>query len=173
MESKIIKQEKNSFLEREEIVLEIKNDVTPTYDEVKTELGRDAELTVIKRINTNFGKRIFNVELVVYDNIEALKKIETIPQKVRKKMEVDKKAKDEAAKKAADEAAKKAADEAKKAEAKVTEEPKVEEAAEEKAEEPKTEEEPKIEEKAEEVPIEEKVEESKEETKTEEKIEND
>ena len=77
MESKIIKQEKNSFLEREEIVLEIKNDITPTYDEVKTEVGKPAELIVIKRINTNFGKRIFSVDLVVYDNLDALKKIET------------------------------------------------------------------------------------------------
>ncbi len=150
MESKIIKQEKNSFLEREEIVLEIKNDVTPTYEEVKTELGKDAELTVIKRINTNFGRRIFSVDLVVYDNIEALKKIETIPQKVRKKIEVDKKAKDEADKKVAEEA-KKA-----EAEAKVTEEPKVEEVK-----------------PAEDIKEGTKTEEVKEETKTEEKIEND
>ena len=150
MESKIIKQEKNSFLEREEIVLEIKNSVTPTYDEVKTEIGKPAELIVIKRINTNFGRQTFAVEAVVYDNIEALKKIETIPQKVRKKMEADKKAKDEADKKVAEEA-KKA-----EAEAKVTEEPKVEEVK-----------------PAEDIKEGTKTEEVKEETKTEEKIEND
>ena len=127
MESKIIKQEKNSFLERDEIILEVKNDVTPTYDEINTELDRPTELTVIKRINTNFGKRISMVELVVYDNTEALKKVETIPQKVRKKMEADKKTEDEVAKKAA-EAAK--IEEAKPVE-EVPEEPKAEEKVEE------------------------------------------
>ena len=163
MESKIIKQKKNLFLEREELVLEIKNDVTPTSDEVKAEIGKTAELTVIKKINTNFGKRIFTIEAVVYDNIDAKRKIETIPQKIRKKMAADKKAEDETAKKAA-EAAKKAEDEAKAA--KASEEKPVEESSEG----------PKAEEKVEGPKVEEKVETKEapaEEPKTEEKVEND
>ena len=43
MESKIIKQEKNPFLDREELTLEIKNEVAPSFDEVKTEIGKDAD----------------------------------------------------------------------------------------------------------------------------------
>ncbi len=106
MEFKIIKQEKNPFLEREEIILEIKNEITPTADEVKSVIGKDTTLTVIKKINTNFGKQIFMVEALVYDNIEAKNKIETIPKKIRKKMEADEKATKEAEKKAAEEVVK-------------------------------------------------------------------
>jgi len=106
MESKIIKQEKNPFLERTELILEIENNVTPTSEEVKKEIGKNAELIVIKKINTSFGKQIFTVEAFVYDNAEIKNKIETIPQKVRKKMEADKKAELEAIKKKAEEAKK-------------------------------------------------------------------
>ena len=35
MESKIIKQQKNPFLEREELTLEIKNEVAPSLDELR------------------------------------------------------------------------------------------------------------------------------------------
>lgn len=104
METKIIKQEKNPFLEREDLVLEIKGEATPSFEEVKTAIGKDADLTVVKKITTNFGRNTFLVEAVVYDNIEAKEKIETIPQKVRKKMEAEKKAAEEAAKKAEEEA---------------------------------------------------------------------
>lgn len=137
MKTKIIKQEKNPFLEREELILEIANKTAPTSDEVKNEIGKDVELTVVKKIRTNFGKQIFMVEAVVYDNIEAKEKIETIPQKVRKKIEADKKTEKEATKKAEEEA-KKAKEEAKIAEENV--EVVEEEPSEEKVEEPKTEE---------------------------------
>jgi len=125
MESKIIKQEKNPFLEREELTLEIKNEVAPSFDEVKTEIGRDADLTVIKKINTNFGKQIFIAKAVVYDSKEAKEKIETIPQKVRRKMAEDSKAAAEAAKKAEVEAPEAPAEETK--EETPTEEPVAEE----------------------------------------------
>ena len=104
MESKIIKEEKNPFLERMEFELEIRNEVAPSFDDVKTELGKDADLTVVKKVNTNFGKQVFKVEAVVYDNKEAKEKIETVPQKVRKKMAEEQKAADDAAKKAEAEA---------------------------------------------------------------------
>ncbi len=104
MKTEIIKQEKNPFLEREELVLKIANQTAPTSDEVKKEIGKDLGLTVIKKIETSFGKQSFMVEAVVYNSIEAKEKIETIPQKVRKKIEADKKAEEEAKKKAEEEA---------------------------------------------------------------------
>lgn len=122
METKIIEQKKNPFLEREEFTLEITNEVAPSFDEVKAELKKDADLTVVKKVNTNFGRQTFIVEAVVYDNKEAMKKVETIPVKVRKKLEADEKAAVEAAKKAKAAEAKAAAD------AKAAEEEKVEEA---------------------------------------------
>ena len=146
MESKIITQTKNPFLEREEITIEITNPATPTYDEVKEAIGKDAGLTIVKKINTNFGRQTFVAEAVVYDNAEARKNIEVIPQKVRKKMEAEEKAAAETKakeEKAAVEA--KAAEEAAAAEAKATEEApaaEAEEPAKEKTEETKPEETP-------------------------------
>ena len=137
MKLEIIKQEKNPFLQREELTLEITSEAAPSASDVISELGRDEALTVIKKINTNFGRQIFIAQVVVYDNIEARKEIETIPQKVRKKMEADEKA---AAKKKAEEEAKaaKEAEEAKAAEEAAKEAAKAE--AEKPAEEEKTEE---------------------------------
>jgi ribosomal protein S24E len=103
MDAKIINQTKNPFLEREEITIQITNPTTPTYDEVKSAIGKDAALTIIKKINTNFGRQTFTAEAVVYDNAEAKKNIEVIPQKVKKKMEADEKSAAEA--KAKEEAA--------------------------------------------------------------------
>jgi ribosomal protein S24E len=162
MKSKIIKQEKNPFLQREEFVLEISSEVAPTEAEVKKEIGKDEGLIVVKKINTNFGRQKFMTEVVVYNNKEAKKKIETIPQKVRKKMEADKKAAKE--------------EENKKAEAaKIEAEKPVEESIEETKEEEKVEEEKPVEEKVKETkkeekvemekPVEEKVEEVKKEEK--------
>ena len=101
MKTKVIKQEKNPFLQREELIVEITSEAAPSTSEAVTALGKDEALTVIKKINTNFGRQTFLVEAVVYDSAEAKEKIETIPQKVRKKMEADKKAAEEEAKKKA------------------------------------------------------------------------
>jgi len=142
MKLEIIKQQKNPFLEREELTLKIENNVTPNFNEVKEELGKDMNLTVIKKINTNFGKQTFTVEAVVYDSNEAKKKIETIPQKIRKKMAAEEKATKEAEKKAEAEAKAKAEEPAPETPVETpAEEPKVETPAEEpKPEEPKPEE---------------------------------
>ena len=116
MKSKIIKEEKNPFLNRTEISIELTNDTTPTYDEVKEIIGKDKELTVIKKINTNFGKQSFVAEAVIYDSLEDKEKVEVIPKKIKKKMEEERKKAEEAAKKAEEEARKKAEEEAKAAE---------------------------------------------------------
>ena len=104
MDAQIITQTKNPFLEREEITLQITNETTPTSDEVKSAIGKDPTLTVIKKINTNFGQKIFQAKAVVYDTPEAKKRIETIPRKTRKKIEAEKKSTAETAKKAEAEA---------------------------------------------------------------------
>jgi ribosomal protein S24E len=104
MKLNIIKQEKNPFLQREEFMVEISSDSVPSKSDVISEFKKDESLTVIKKINTNFGKQVFLTEIVVYNNIEAKEKIETIPQKIRKKMEADKKVAEEAERKKAEEA---------------------------------------------------------------------
>lgn len=134
MKLEIIKQEKNPFLQREELTLKITSEAAPSTSDVISELGKDEALTVVKKINTNFGRQTFLTEVVVYDNIEAKKEIETIPQKIKKKIAAEEKSAEEAAKKKAEEEAKaaKEAEEAAKAEAeKPTEEEKTEEVKEE------------------------------------------
>lgn len=100
MKSKIIKQTRNPFLQREEIKIEIESNTPPTIEEVKSEIGKNKELTIVKKINTNFGKWTFLAETVVYDNSEAKEKIETIPKKIKKKIEEERKVEEEARKKA-------------------------------------------------------------------------
>jgi ribosomal protein S24E len=152
MEMKNLEEKKNPFLNRTEYTIELKTESAPSEDEIKEALGKDKELTVVRKINSNFGRQTFVVDAIVYDDLESKEKIQTIPQKVRKKMEEEKKKEaEEAAKKAEEE--KKAAEEAEKA----AEEAAVEEVKEEVIEEEKEEavEEPK-EETAEEKPEEKK-----------------
>lgn len=111
MEHKIISQEKNPFLSREEFKLQISAEANPTEDAVKEAVGKDADLTVVKKLGNGFGKNEFTADVVVYDSAEEKEKVETIPKKVRKKMEEEKKAAEEAAAKKAEEE-KKAAEEA-------------------------------------------------------------
>tara|TARA_Y100000310_G_scaffold344950_1_gene460720 strand:+ start:4597 stop:4938 length:342 start_codon:yes stop_codon:yes gene_type:complete len=84
MESKIIKQEKNPFLNREEIIFEIKSEAAPSFEEIKKQTGKDENLVVVKKVNSNFGTQTFTVEVFIYDSPEAKKKIEIIPQKIKK-----------------------------------------------------------------------------------------
>ena len=122
METKIIKQNTNPFLEREEFLIEIISESAPTKESVIADLGKDAELTIVRKIHTNFGKQSFLADVVVYASAEAKEKYTVIPKKIRVKMEAERKEKEAAEKKAAEEArkaeeeAKAAAEEAKKAE---------------------------------------------------------
>jgi ribosomal protein S24E len=84
---KILKQEKNPFLHREEFSIEIQADSNPSFEDVKKDLGKDPELSVVKKISSSFGKKVFNAEVFVYDSKELKDKIEVIPKKQRKKLE--------------------------------------------------------------------------------------
>ena len=106
MKTKIIKQEKNPFLQREELIVEIVSESTPNSTELISNLKKDDSLTVVKKINTNFGQQKFLAEIFVYESLEAKERIETIPQKIRKKIAADKKNEEETAKKKAKEEAK-------------------------------------------------------------------
>ncbi|MBS3087162.1 hypothetical protein J4226_01060 [Candidatus Pacearchaeota archaeon] len=101
MKTKIIKQERNPFLQREELFVEIISETVPSSSELISILGKDKTITVVKKINTNFGQQKCVAEIVIYDNAKVRESIETIPQKVRKKMAAEKKAAEEDAKKKA------------------------------------------------------------------------
>ena len=105
MEAMIIKQEKNAYLKREEYLIEIVSETNPVESEIVEFVGKDKELTTIEKISSQFGKQIFKVEVFVYEDSQAKKEIQTISQKVRKKIEEEKKkAVEEAKKKAKEEA---------------------------------------------------------------------
>ena len=76
MKTQILKQEKNPFLNREEITLEIESLANPSFEDVKNEIGKDAELTVVKKIEGHFGRGKFTAKIFVYDSKEAKEKIE-------------------------------------------------------------------------------------------------
>ncbi|MGK0208799.1 MAG: ribosomal protein S24E [Patescibacteria group bacterium] len=116
MKTTIISQNKNLFLNREEYMLEVSGHHTPTEAEIVADLGKDANLTVVRRINRGFGAGSVVADIIVYDSLEAKEKNLVLPKKVRAKMEADRLAAVQAEKKRVAEE-KKAADEAGAAEA--------------------------------------------------------
>ena len=90
MESKITKREKNPFLHREEIEMEVLNNISPSFAEVKKIIGGDENLIVVKKVEGNFGRQSFSAQALVYENEEAKNKIEVVPKKVRKKQAEEK-----------------------------------------------------------------------------------
>ncbi len=76
MNLKVLKKNKNPFLNREELQVEIKAESTPSFEQVKTALEKDPELTIIKRIDSNFGAKTFHADVLVYDNKEAKDRVE-------------------------------------------------------------------------------------------------
>ncbi len=98
METKILSKNKNPFLNREEIVMEIKSKSAPSMEAVKDSVGKSKDLIVVKNISSNFGNQTFTANFVVYDSVESKDRTEVIPRKVRKKAAEDKKKADEEAK---------------------------------------------------------------------------
>jgi ribosomal protein S24E len=141
MKTEIIKQKKNPFLGREEITIKVYSETTPTKEELKAETGKNPELTIIKRVESNFGRQEYIVEIQVYESAEARAKYEVIPKKIRAKMEKEKKEAEAAEKKrlADEKAAAEAAKEAAKVEAETSKEPAEKATVEETKEEEKTE----------------------------------
>ncbi len=97
MRSKIIHQKKNDYFGREEYLLEIINDFTPTKKEIIDEIGKPENLTVINGIKSSFGEKKFIANVFVYNNEEDKNKHTTIPKKIR--MEIEKKKREELKKK--------------------------------------------------------------------------
>ena len=87
MNSKLISQNKNPFLHREEIILEIESNTAPSFENIKKEIGKDPDLTTIKKINSNFGRHTFTAEVFIYDSKQAKDKLEKTPKSAEKKSE--------------------------------------------------------------------------------------
>lgn len=98
MEHKIISTNKNPYLGREELKVHLVAEKNPTKKEVVEALKKSEDLTVVKKIDGNFGRNTFHAEVVVYSNKEAKDKVETISRKTRKKLAEEAKKAAEAAK---------------------------------------------------------------------------
>ncbi len=98
MSFQIINQQKNPFLKREEYLIKIESETSPSFEDIQKQMNKDAELTIIKKVQGKFGTKIFNAEVFVYDSKEAKEKIEVIPKKIKKKLEEEAKKKAEEAK---------------------------------------------------------------------------
>ena len=60
----------------EEYKIEIQSNSAPKISEIKTFLNKPEELTIIKKVSSNFGRKTFTAEAVVYDNKEFMEKVE-------------------------------------------------------------------------------------------------
>lgn len=82
MEIKITNEQEVPFLERKLVMAQIgfKNE-TPTRAQVKkalaTETKAKEDLTIIRKIKTNFGKTSAVIKAYIYNNEDAKNKIET------------------------------------------------------------------------------------------------
>ncbi len=106
MNHKIVKELDNQLLDRKEYLIEIESIGNPKFDDVKSLVKGDEDLIVIKKLKGNYGQGNFVADIVVYNSAESKKRIEKVPQKVRKKMAEEEKQKAEQEKKAKEEAAK-------------------------------------------------------------------
>ena len=98
MKHKILSKNKNEFMHRDEILIEIEANVNPGFDEVKEIIGKDKDLIVVKSIRGNFGSHSFIAEVFVYDSKENKNKIEIIPRKIKLKLAEEAKKQAEAVK---------------------------------------------------------------------------
>lgn len=117
MKFEIIKQTRNELLHREEFIIQVAAAQNPTKEDIINFIKKDSEVCVVKEIQGNFGRDIFEVSVFVYDSPELREKTEYLPRKIRKKLEEERKKAEEAKAKAEEEAKKKAEEEAKAKEA--------------------------------------------------------
>ena len=75
MKTQILKQTKNPFLNREEILIGIESDSTPSFEDVKKNLEKP-EFAVVKKISGNFGSKKFNADVFVYETKDAMESVE-------------------------------------------------------------------------------------------------
>lgn len=78
----IKKDFKNDLFGRQELVLEVKSEKNPSFDEVRKmiadKVGKPEENVYVNRILGGFGNDVFEVEAQVYDSKESLDSIKRI-----------------------------------------------------------------------------------------------
>jgi len=86
----ILEHKKNVLLDREEVILLINADVTPsmkqTSELISNKFKSSADNIVVEKINGQFGSKQFKVYAKIYNNLKSKEKYETISRKQRKKL---------------------------------------------------------------------------------------
>ena len=80
MELKISTKVEKKYLGRKEIVMKGRSETTPSKAQLKEEAAKLAsaapELVVIKKVNQQFGRKDFEVEVYVYNDEKSMKEFE-------------------------------------------------------------------------------------------------
>ena len=80
MELKILTQIERPYLGRKELVLKGSADTTPSKAQLKEETSKIAsapvEMVVVKKVNQQFGKKDFEVEVYIYSDEKSMKEFE-------------------------------------------------------------------------------------------------
>ncbi len=90
MEAEVVERRENPLLAREEVLLKIRAQQTPSRKEVRelvvAKLGASPESVIVKKIWGLSGSREFNAEVFIYKDLEVMRTIE--PEYVLKRNEV-------------------------------------------------------------------------------------
>lgn len=80
---------RNELLNRDEISAIAQSEITPKTSELKValaeKLSKDGKLVVVKEVKGKFGSKDFLVKACVYDNFEALEKLEPLQKEKKEK----------------------------------------------------------------------------------------
>lgn len=86
---KVVKEFRNDLLKRKELELVETCDCNPGFEKVKTDVADqfsvEPETIIIRKVCNSFGSKEFNIELFIYDSVEAQKKIEVRNRKKKGK----------------------------------------------------------------------------------------
>lgn len=92
----ILENKKNNLMHREEIVISLKSEITPSKSEainlISEKLNKSSEKIVIYKIEGKYGVQDVKIYARIYDDKNFKDKFETISKKMRKKLEESKSA---------------------------------------------------------------------------------
>ena len=80
----VLKEFENKLLKRKEVLVSEEYEINPGIEKVTEEISKqfkaDKEKIVVRRIISEFGKKLFKVEAFVYNSVEDKTKIEPKPK---------------------------------------------------------------------------------------------
>ncbi len=96
---KIINEKDNFLVGRKEIDFEFESEKTPSGSEVldliSKEIKKDKSLISLRKINTDFGKKLVKVSFFLYGDLETRKKFEKIKEEKKQEEKETKEEKSE------------------------------------------------------------------------------